>query len=214
MGSIESVNVGVSKPYAAKTGRSGIDKYAVDGPVLVSVPPPDGPGLAGDTIVDVPGHGGPDQAVYAYAREDLQDWAAVLGRDLRGGLFGENLTTVGMDVTGAVVGETWQVGEQVVLQVTYPRTPCVTFTDQMQRPGWVKEFTARAVPGTYLRVLRAGEVRAGDAVTVLDRPDSPITVGLVFRALHLDPTLLPLLAAAPDLPPKLRAKVDRRVPAG
>lgn len=214
MASIESVNVGTSKPYVGKGGRSGIDKLPTAGPVAVAVPGFGRSGVAGDAILDTPHHGGPDQAVYAYAREDLEAWAAELGQPVRGGFFGENLTTLGLEVTGAVIGETWQVGAELVLQVTYPRTPCATFTDQMKRPRWAKEFTAHGVPGTYLRVLRPGTVRAGDPVTVLERPDSAVTVGLAFRALHLEPDLLPLLVGAPLLPDKLREKVARRVPTG
>jgi len=211
---IESVNVGSAKPYVGKGGRSGIDKLPTTEPVAVRAPGAGLPGLAGDTIVDTPSHGGPDQAVYAYAREDLTVWEATLGRTLRGGFFGENLTTVGLDVTGAVIGETWQVGDRVVLQVTLPRTPCVTFQDQMRRPRWVKEFTRHAAPGTYLRVLQPGDVRSGDPVTVLERPDSPVTIGLAFRALNLQPELLPLLVDAPLLPAKLRDRVARRGLAG
>ena len=214
MGHIESVNVGVSKPYAAKTGRSGIDKHGTDAPVRVAVPGPALPGLAGDTIVDVLGHGGPDQAVYAFAREELDGWAARLDRPIRAGLFGENLTTVGVDVDDALIGETWQVGAEVVLQVTLPRIPCVTFADQMRRPGWIKEFTAHARVGAYLRVLEPGTVRAGDPVTVRDRPDSPLTVSMAFRAITLEPELVPVVAAAPvELPAKLAARLARRVPA-
>ena len=212
MASIESVNVGTAKPYVGKGGRSGIDKRPSADPVRLSVPEFGLSGVAGDAICDTPNHGGPDQAVYAYAREDLEVWSGILDRPLRGGFFGENLTTLGVDVTGAVIGETWRIGG-AVLQVTVPRTPCVTFQDQMQRPGWVKEFTRHAVPGAYLRVLEAGDVRGGDPVTVLDRPDSPLTIGLVFRALNLEPDLLPLLVDAPGLPAKLRARVARRVPA-
>jgi MOSC domain-containing protein YiiM len=212
--SIESVNVGTPQPYVGKGGLSGIDKIPTAGAVRVDVPGFGRSGLAGDAVLDTPHHGGPDQAVYAYAREDLAVWAAELGRELRGGFFGENLTTLGLDLTGAVVGETWRVGEQVELQVTYPRTPCATFTDQMKRPRWAKEFTARGVPGTYLRVLRAGDLRSGDPVTVLHRPDHGVTVGFVFRALHREPELLPELAAVPDLPAKVRDRVARRVPAG
>ena len=213
MGHIESVNVGVSKPYAAKTGRSGIDKHGTAGPVRVEVPGPARPGLAGDTIVDVRGHGGPDQAVYAFAREELDGWSARLGRPIRAGLFGENLTTVGVAVDDALIGEVWEVGDELLLQVTLPRTPCVTFADQMRRPGWIAEFTAHARVGAYLRVLRPGPVRAGDPVTVRDRPDSPLTVSLAFRAVTLEPELLPVLAAAPvELPAKLAARLARRVP--
>jgi MOSC domain-containing protein YiiM len=208
---IESVNVGVPKPYVGKGGRSGIDKMPAGGPVAVTVPGWGASGLAGDSILDKPNHGGPDQAVYAYAREDLEFWAARLDRPLRGGFFGENLTTVGVDVTGAVVGEVWRVGT-TTLQVTSPRVPCATFTDQMKRDRWVKEFTLEARPGAYLRVLEQGEVRGGDAVAVTDRPDSPVTIGVLFRALTREPELLPLLLGAPLVPEELRALAARRVP--
>jgi MOSC domain-containing protein YiiM len=208
---LESVNVGVPKPYVGKGGRSGIDKMPAAGPVAVTVPGWGASGMAGDTIVDKPNHGGPDQAVYAYAREDLDVWARRLDRSIRGGFFGENLTTVGLDVTGAVVGEVWRVGT-VALQVTAPRIPCVTFTDQMKRPRWVKEFTAHGAPGAYLRVLEPGELRAGDAITVTDRPDSPVTIGVMFRAVTSEPELLPLLLDAPLIPDDIRALAARRVP--
>jgi MOSC domain-containing protein YiiM len=210
---IESVNLGTPKPYVGKGGRSGIDKMPADGPVAVTVPGWGASGVAGDAIVDRPNHGGPDQAVYAYAREDLEFWAAKLDRSLRGGFFGENLTTLGLDITGAVVGEVWRVGTTTTLQVTSPRIPCVTFTDQMKRGRWVKEFTQEVRPGAYLRVLGPGQVRAGDPVVVEDRPDSPVTIGVMFRALTLESDLLPLLLDAPLIPEDIRALAARRVPA-
>jgi MOSC domain-containing protein YiiM len=212
VGFIESVNVGVPKPYAGKTGRSGIDKIPTAEPVAVTVPGWGGSGLAGDEIVDKPNHGGPDQAVYGYAREDLEVWAERLGRPIRGGWFGENLTTAGLDVTGAVAGEIWRVGS-TVLQVTCPRIPCATFTDQVGRDHWSTEFIRHGVPGAYLRVLRPGEVRAGDEVTVTDRPDSPVTIGVMFRAMTVEPDLLRLLLDAPLVPEDIRALAARRVPA-
>jgi len=211
---VESVNIGASRPYPVKGGRSGIDKHPAPGPVRVEVPGFGRSGLAGDTICDTPNHGGPDQAVYAYAREDLDAWAVRLGRPVRGGLFGENLTTVGVDVTAAVVGERWRVGDGLVLQVTAPRIPCVTFEAQMGERGWVKRFTRAAAPGAYLRVLVPGQVRAGDPVVVEDRPDSPATIGLTFRALTLEPDLLVELVDAPHLVPELRDRARRRVPFG
>ena len=45
-------------------------------------------------------------------------------------MFGENLTTSGLDVDGAV-GERWQVGDEVVLEVAGPRIPCSTFAARM-----------------------------------------------------------------------------------
>ena len=52
-----------------------------------------------------------------FAREELDWWADRLGRELPHGMFGENLTTSGLDVDGALVGERWAVGEDVLLEV-------------------------------------------------------------------------------------------------
>ncbi|MBP2337919.1 MOSC domain-containing protein [Saccharothrix coeruleofusca] len=196
----------------ADVGHTGIGKRPVSGPVLVREPGPrgeGGSGLDGDHISDLRHHGGSDQAVYAYAREDLDEWAAELGRELPPGLFGENLTTVGVDVTGALVGERWRVGG-VLLEVTRPRIPCRTFAGVMGQRGWVRTFTRRAVPGAYLRVVEPGPVSAGDGITVVTRPDHDVTMGLVFRALTLEPELLPRLLAADTLPEDLRDRVGRR----
>jgi MOSC domain-containing protein YiiM len=195
-----SVNVGVPGPNPWKRlPATGIDKRPVAGPVAVSAPGPKGNGdvgLAGDRAYDVKSHGGADQAVYAYAREDLDRWQAELGRPLRNGLFGENLTTLGLDVNGARIGERWRVGADAVLEVSSPRIPCVTFEGRLGIPGWLKRFLRAAVPGAYLRVVEPGDVRAGDAVTIVSRPDHDVTVALALRALTLEPELLPRLAPA------------------
>jgi MOSC domain-containing protein YiiM len=161
--------------------RTAIDKRPVDGRVAVSVPGHAGVGLAGDQIYDREYHGGPDQAIYAYAAEDRAWWAAELGREIAAGAFGENLTTEGVDVTGAVIGERWQIGaDGLVLEVTAPRIPCRTFQGWMDEPHWVKRFTAHGAPGAYLRILTPGTVGAGDAVDVVDRPEHGMTIGDVF----------------------------------
>ncbi len=207
---IESVNVGVERAVLAKTGRSGIDKRPVPGAVSIAVPAAGCSGLAGDRISDVDHHGGPDQAVYAYAREDLDAWEPHLG-PLRAGTFGENLTTRDLDVTGARIGERWHVGQGLVLQVTVPRIPCRTFAAWLERAGWVREFTTAGVPGAYLRVVTPGTVVAGDAV-VVERPDHDVTIGLAFRAVMTAPELLPeLLPALDALPDDVRDRVLRRL---
>ena len=210
-----SVNLAVPRPNPAKdTGGTGIDKQPADRPVPVRAPGPRGSGLgsgvAGDRIFDTAHHGGDDQAVYAYAREDLDAWQAELGRELRNGMFGENLTTSGVDITGARIGERWRIGDRVVLEVTSPRIPCNTFARWLAEPGWIKRFTVRAIPGAYLRVIEPGEVRAGDPVTVTSRPDHDVTVGLAFRALTREPELLPRLRAAEALHRNAKDVVARR----
>jgi MOSC domain-containing protein YiiM len=182
--------------------------------VRISAPGPRGSGrtgLAGDRVFAVDVHGGDDQAAYAFAREDLDAWQGELGRPLANGVFGENLTTSGLDVTGALIGERWRVGDEVVLEVTRPRIPCGTFAAWMGEDDWVKRFIARAVPGAYLRVIAEGEIRAGDPVTVVSRPDHDVTIAVTFRALTLEPELLPRLVGIEALPATLREKIARRV---
>jgi MOSC domain-containing protein YiiM len=170
-----------------------------------------GSGLLGDFIGDKQFHGGDDQAVYAYAREDLDVWQRELQRDLDNGMFGENLTTEGIDVTGARIGERWHVGSDgLVLEVSAPRIPCRTFATKLAIRGWVKTFTNAATPGAYFRVIESGTVRAGDSIAVVDRPSHDVTIGLVFRALTLEPDLLPQLLEADALPDDIKEHARRR----
>ncbi|MFF2809859.1 MOSC domain-containing protein [Streptomyces sp. NPDC058000] len=205
-----TVNVGraFAAPYTSAEGGTGIDKRPVGGPVAVTAPGPKGTGgsgLAGDAVVDLRHHGGDDQAVYAYAREDLDDWQRQLDRELANGAFGENLTTTGLEVTDARIGERWRVGADVLLEVTSPRIPCRTFQGWLDERGWIKRFTEAAVPGAYLRVLEAGEIRAGDTVRVEHRPEHDITIALMFHALTTRRALLPrLLEAGEPLPEEAR----------
>ena len=212
---IASVNVGQPQLNPWKTIKlTGIDKRPVEGPVMVSRPRAKGMGmvgLAGDRVYDVLNHGGPDRAVYAYAREDLDFWAAQLGRPLPSGVFGENLTTEGADANGALIGERWRIGPDVILEVSSPRIPCGTFQGWLALAGWVKRFTLAARPGPYFRVIEPGEIQAGDQIEVVHRPDHDITIALSFRALTIEPDLLPRLLAADALPRELKEMARRRV---
>lgn len=208
-GRVESLNVGQPRAVRAKSGWSGIDKRPVAEPVWVSVPAAGRSGVAGDAICDTANHGGARQAVYAFAREDLDWWEEQLRCELSSGTFGENLTTVGLDVTGARLGERWRVGETLVLEVTGPRVPCSTFAVWMGRQGWLKAFVGRARPGAYLQVVIPGEVRPGDAIEVVHRPAHTVDIGLAFRAITGDARLLPqLLAAGDDLGSEMRELVE------
>jgi len=211
-----SVNLGVRQATdASEVGVTGIDKRPAEGPVSVRAPGPRdtglGGGLAGDVICDRRHHGGDDQAVYAYAREDLDWWSGELDRTLPGGCFGENLTTSGLDVTGALLGERWRVGDDLVLQVTDPRIPCGTFAAWMARQRWVRTFTDAARPGAYLRVVSPGAIRAGDPVEVVHRPADGMTIGEAFRAVTTEPKLLPRLLTADGVTDSLREKARRRL---
>jgi MOSC domain-containing protein YiiM len=199
-------------------GKTGFDKRPTTDSVAVRAPGDRrhglGSGLEGDLIGNRKYHGGDDQAVYAYAREDLDAWQDTLERSLTNGMFGENFTTRGVDVTDALIGERWHVGtDGLVLEVSRPRTPCRTFTNFLGIRGWMNTFTRAGKPGAYLRVITPGLVRAGDAVTVTERPDHGVTIGHVFRAMMTEPELLPHILAAEALPDDVK-KVARRRLAG
>ncbi|MFJ9967773.1 MOSC domain-containing protein [Streptomyces avermitilis] len=213
-----SLNVGRARAVEytdQPEGVTGIDKRPVDGPVWISAPGPKGvgaSGVAGDAVCDTRHHGGEHQAVYAVAREDLDGWERELGRALPNGVFGENLTTEGLDVSGARIGERWRIGPEVVLEVTSGRIPCRTFQEHLGERGWVKRFTHKGAPGAYLRVVEPGEIRAGDPVEIVHRPDHEVTVAFQFRAVTTERELLPrLLAAAEALHPEALARAREYV---
>ncbi|MFD1826385.1 MULTISPECIES: MOSC domain-containing protein [Mumia] len=204
---VESVCTGRIKPVPwGSLKRSAIDKRPVSGPVRV------GPyGLDGDEIADLEHHGGVDQAVYAYAAEDLEDWSAQLGRPLPNGTtFGENLTTRGIDVNEAVVGERWGIGT-TVLEVCGTRIPCAVFAGHVDQERWARRFVEARVPGAYLRVVEPGELASGNAIEVVDRPAHGVTVRVVFRALATERDLLPALLDAQALGTKARRKAEEYV---
>jgi MOSC domain-containing protein YiiM len=210
-----SVNVGKPRNNPWKPiALTGIDKRPVSGPVLVTAPGPKGTGavgLAGDRVYDVKHHGGDDQAVYAYAREDLDVWQAELDAPLGNGAFGENLTTESVAVNDALVGERWRIGDEVLLEVCCPRIPCGTFQGWLGRAGWIRRFTEAARPGAYLRVIAPGRIQSGDPVVIEHRPDHHVTVALTFRATTTEPELLPRLLAADALPAEIKDLVRRRI---
>jgi len=192
-----------------RPSRSGIDKRPVAGRVAVHEL-----GLDGDVQVNRKYHGGEGQAVYAYAQEDADWWQRELDRGLPPGRFGENLRTSGLDLTGALLGEQWRVGT-ALFEVTAPRIPCANFARFWNEPQLVKRFTAHGATGAYLRVLRTGEVGAGDAVEVVHRPEHGVTTGRTFRIFTTQKSrVAELVPALHHLPvkdqPKLRARIDAR----
>ena len=200
-----SVNVGL--PKEVDTGRriveTAIWKAPVEGRVKVRHD-----NLEGDRQADLTVHGGPDKAVYAYAIEETRIWEDELGRELGAGAFGENLTTEGVDVSGAVLGERWRIGS-TLLEVVQPRLPCFKLGLKMGDPTFLKRFALASRPGAYLKILEEGEFGAGDRVEVdlAGRPDHGVSVRLVSDAMLVDHSLIPRAREAPQLIPKLRAQM-------
>ena len=176
-GKVVSVNVGGIRQFEHR-GRpavSAIWKSPVSGRVAAR-----GVNLEGDDQADREAHGGPDKAVYAYALEDARWWAEEIGRPLEHGEIGENLTTEGIDVTNALVGERWEIGS-TVLEVSEPRVPCWRLAVRMEDTAFPRRFTQAGRPGAYLRIAVEGELGSGDEIRVVERPDHDLTIGDVFR---------------------------------
>lgn len=169
MGKVQNLPDAHGQPH-----RTAIRKEAVPGPVLL------GPeGLLGDEVGDRQHHGGPDQALLAYAKDAYDLWVAE-GRTVAVGAFGENLLIQGLDDRTACIGDRLRVGE-ALLQVSQPRVPCGTLQRHLGWSDAVARVYATARGGFYLRVLEAAPLTPGDAITLVDRPQPAWTVA---RALH------------------------------
>ena len=162
--------------WTGSEGKTGIDKRPVNGAIRFT-----DNGLAGDVVVDKKHHGGFDKAVYAYASEDARWWERQIGVEINNGAFGENLTTEGIDVNGELIGERWRIGN-VLLEVSEPRIPCRVFAGFWDRPTLIKDFTAALRPGSYLRIIEEGEVKAGDLIRVEFKPQHEVTIRDLFAA--------------------------------
>lgn len=179
MATLLSVNIATAPtfgPWTGSEGSTGIDKRPAATRVRIF-----DDHVEGDTVVDRKHHGGEHKAVYAYAREDATWWETELGRELAPGSFGENLTTQGLDINAALIGERWRIGS-VVLEVSEPRIPCRVFAGFWDRPNLIKEFSAAGRSGTYLRIVEAGDLGAGDGIATLYRPLHGVTLGQTFSA--------------------------------
>ena len=162
--------------WTGSEGRTGIDKRSVSGPIEFK-----NDGVAGDRIIDTNAHGGYDQSVYAYAREDAQWWESEINEVIPAGRFGENLTTEGIDVNAALVGEKWKIGS-VILEVSQPRIPCRVFAGFWKRATLIKDFTQAGRPGAYLRIIQEGTAQAGDAIEVIYKPEHSVRISDLFAA--------------------------------
>lgn len=177
---IISVNVGRARRIesAKNIDLTGIYKQPAAAPVRVTAL-----GLDGDAICDVENHGGVDQAVYVYGALDYAWWSGELGRELLPGTFGENLTISGLESAALAVGDRLHAAG-VILEITAPRIPCATLAARMGDPQFVKRFRHAERPGVYCRVIREGEIHAGESIRLEPYAGQTITVLEMFRAFY------------------------------
>jgi MOSC domain-containing protein YiiM len=175
---IISVNVGrprlvVSNKQSVSTG---IYKTPVAGRVMMRTL-----NLDGDRQADLNVHGGPTKAVYAYPAEHYNYWRDELpGTDLPWGMFGENLTTEGLEESAVNIGDRFRIGSAEIT-VTEPRMPCYKLGIRFGRADIIRRFLASGRTGFYFSVQREGEVEAGDEVELITRDDNNVTVADITR---------------------------------
>ncbi len=177
LGKVISINVGLPTEfeYKGRKAKSAIWKNPVNGKVFAR-----GINLEGDDQADREAHGGYDKAVYAYASEDLTWWGNEIGRDLKPGELGENLTLKGIAINDALIGEQWKVGE-VTLEVSEPRIPCWRLGVRMNDKTFPRKFTKALRPGAYLRIVQEGSLEKGNSVEVIEKPDHALSIRDVFE---------------------------------
>ena len=172
-----SVNVGRAQRIenAKSSGVTGIYKTPAGAPVRITAL-----GLAGDAICDTKHHGGVDQAVYVYGAPDYAWWSAELGHAIEPGTFGENLTVSELESAALAIGDRLHLAG-VVLEITSPRIPCVTLAARMGDPAFAKRFRQAGRPGVYCRVIREGDVRAGEPVRLEPYSGATLSIAESFR---------------------------------
>jgi MOSC domain-containing protein YiiM len=169
LGSVMSLQVGRVAPLGPNRVRSAFIKTPIVGSVRAEFL-----GLAGDEQADHNVHGGPDKAIYFYPSEHYPRWIADAPWHepvLRPGAFGENVTTVGLDEQMIAIGDVLEIGS-AQMQVTQPRQPCSKLALRFADNTLGKTMLQTGRTGWYMRVLKAGDIRAGDLIRVTRRPNS------------------------------------------
>jgi len=193
-----SINVSKPKPieYNGKTIRTGIFKVPVSDSVMLREKNIDGDGQG-----DLRAHGGTYKAVYAYPIEHYAYWQQELHRDdLTHGQFGENLTVEGMLEESVHIGDIFQVGAAVKLQLTQPRVPCFKLAYKMGLPEFPKQFLESQRVGFYFRVLVEGEITAGDEIARIEVASNSMSVTEILNLRYFDRDNHAKMAQARKLP--------------
>jgi MOSC domain-containing protein YiiM/ferredoxin-NADP reductase len=208
---LEEIRIGKVKRLAQTTIMTGIEKSVCQGPVRVS-----DVRIEGDEQGEAVIHGGPHKAVLQYARHHYDAWRKELPASahlFNPGGFGENLVADGFDEENMCIGDVVEVGS-VVLQVAQPRQPCFKLNHRFQQTSMSRRTQESHRTGWYYRVLRTGEVCAGDQMRVVERPHPQWTVSRVQDILYSDTQNLPAIAELvelEELAPDMRALLRKRL---
>src|SRR5580700_11095688 len=176
-----AVSVGLPRDvqWKGRTVHTGIWKEPVSGRRLVRRLNVDGDGQG-----DLAGHGGEQRAVFVYQLESYRYWQEQLKRtDFVHGQFGENFTIEGLPDDSVCIGDRYQIGS-ALFEVTQPRVTCYRVGIRTNEPRMPALLTSSGRPGFYFRVLREGEVGAGDEIVKVGEAKERMTVAEINALLY------------------------------
>lgn len=179
---IISTNIGEPKTieWNGKKVQTGIYKYQVNDPIFLGTED-----VKADNVMDRKHHGGVDKACYLYSADHYSYWKKFYPElEMPWGMFGENLTVDGLHEAEINIGDTFQLGEAVI-QATQPRQPCFKLGVRFGNPKMAKMFVSSSFPGVYLRVLKNGKVKTGDAFILLEKKNA-LSIQKIFELLYTD----------------------------
>src|SRR5262249_40564078 len=99
------------------------------------------------------------------------------------GQFGENFTIEGLPDDAVCIGDRYQIGS-ALFEVTQPRVTCYRVGIRMNEPRMPALLTSSGRPGFYFRVLREGEVGAGDEIMKVGEAAERMTVAEINALLY------------------------------
>lgn len=207
-GPVTDISTAGKDAWWDKPWRSGFFKRPVSGSAVL------GPlGILGDAQADLAHHVGPDKALCIYPTEHYPHWCHLLVLpEPPNGAFGENLTLAGVTEAGICIGDVFQLGSAQV-QVSQPRQPCWKLARRWRIPDLAAQVEATGCTGWYFRVLRDGEIAAGQPLTLLERPHPEWPVAMANELMHHrrdDRAAAAALAACPVLSASWRHTLSRR----
>ena len=205
------ISTNLAKPvffeWNGETHSTGIFKYPVDQTLTLQEE-----NVLDDTIADRRVHGGVFKACYLYSSDNYPYWKEKYPHlDWKWGMFGENLTVDGLDESQLQIGSIYELGTALV-QITQPREPCYKLGYRFGNQDILGEFIEHACPGTYVRILKTGQVKNGDELKLVEASDSPLTTKQFYKLLfsrQKDKELIKLAITNEALPQRKRDKLKK-----
>lgn len=208
---IISTNIGKATTFLwnGREEQTGIFKYPTDEPLFLSKMD-----VLKDTVIDREHHAGINKACYLFPSDRYPYWKGMYPElNWDWGMFGENLTIKGLDESIMRIGDIYKIGNAVV-QVSQPREPCYKLGVRFGNAKILKEFIDYGYSGTYVRILKEGEVKNGDELILQKKSENTLTVKECFQiilAKQKDPVLLQKAINNPSLPEYKRDRLKKYV---